>query len=461
LAFALVMAIVLAATGTFIRERLASNLDQATNRALRARAADVAALAQQSDTGLIDSRAAGPSGQRVEIAQLITAGGRVIDHTPTVSSRPLINAAALRATSDGRQLMRDLRLVNDQPVRLLAESVRAQGQTMTVVVGLSLEDRNRALSDLTGVLALGGPAALVLASIAGFLLTGGALRPVEAMRRRAAAISATNLADRLAPAGGNDEFGRLERTLNEMLARIQTSVVRERTFVSDASHELRSPLAVLRTELELIARDRPSGPALQSAIGSAIEETDRLRHIADDLLTLARADDQQLTIQAATVSAVRLLREAAGRAPSSEVSVTVNGGDSVRVHADPGRIGQAIDNLLANAIRHARSRVELSVVEQTTAIELHVTDDGAGFPADFLPHAWERFSRADAGRTEEGAGLGLSIVQTIAELHGGHAQAGNRPAGGADVWITLPRYTTIATATQARHQGADGATYAV
>jgi two-component system OmpR family sensor kinase len=455
LAFALVMAVVLAATGIFIRERLASNLDQAVDRALRARAADVAALAQQSDSGLIDARGAGPSGQRVDLAQLIDASGRVIDHTPTVSSRPLVTLAALRTTRAGRQFNSDTRLANGQPVRLLAESVRAQGQTMTVVVGVSLEERNRALSDLSGVLALGGPAALVLASIAGFLLTGGALRPVEAMRRRAAAISATTLAERLAPAGGDDEFGRLERTLNEMLARIQTSVVRERTFVSDASHELRSPLAVLRTELELIARDRPSGPTLQSAIGSAIQETDRLRRIADDLLTLARADDQQLTIRASSVSAVHLLREAAGRVPSSDVAITVNGGDGVRVHADANRIGQALDNLLANAIRHARCRVELSAVEQQTAIELHVTDDGAGFPPDFLPHAWERFSRADAGRTEEGAGLGLSIVQTIAQIHGGTAQASNHPTGGADVWITLPpaRATTIATTAQASPSG--------
>jgi two-component system OmpR family sensor kinase len=138
------------------------------------------------------------------------------------------------------------------------------------------------------------------------------------------------------------------------------------------------------------------------------------------------------------VSAVHLLREAAGRATRGEVSITVNAGDSVRVHGDANRIGQALDNLIANAIRHARIRVELSAVERQTAIELHVTDDGGGFPADFLPHAWERFSRADAGRTEEGAGLGLSIVQTIAELHGGHARAANRPVGGADVWITLP-----------------------
>lgn len=441
------MAIVLAATGIFIRERLGSSLDQAVDRALRARAADVAALAQQSDSGLIDARGAGPSGQRLELAQLINASGRVIDHTPTVSSRPMINLAALTSTRAGRQFSSDIRLANGQPVRLLAESVQAQGQTMTVVVGVSLEERNGALGDLTGVLALGGPAALVLASLAGFLLTGAALRPVEAMRRRAAAISAANLGERLAPAGGNDEFGRLERTLNEMLARVERSVVHERTFVSDASHELRSPLAVLRTELELIARDQPRGPALQAAIGSAIEDTDRLRRIADDLLTLARADDRQLTIQASSVSATHLLRDAARRIPSSQVTITVNDGGDGRVLADANRVGQALDNLLANAIRHARSRVELSARVRQTSIELHVTDDGAGFPAGFLPHAWERFSRGEAGRTEDGAGLGLSIVQTIAQLHGGHAHACNHSTGGADVCITLPRARDTAAGT--------------
>jgi hypothetical protein len=128
LAFALVMAIVLAATGIFIRERLASNLDQAVGRALRARATDVAALAQQSDSGLMDARGAGPSGQRVEVAQLINASGRVIDRTPTVSSRPLINLPALRTTCAGPQFTRDTHLANRQPVRLLAESVRAQGK---------------------------------------------------------------------------------------------------------------------------------------------------------------------------------------------------------------------------------------------------------------------------------------------------------------------------------------------
>jgi signal transduction histidine kinase len=110
------------------------------------------------------------------------------------------------------------------------------------------------------------------------------------------------------------------------------------------------------------------------------------------------------------------------------------------VSADPERIGQALDNLVDNAVRYAERGVQLSATPVNGVVELHVTDDGAGFPPDFLPHAWERFARADAGRTEGGSGLGLAIVRTIAEQHGGGAGARNRPVGGADVWISVPRF---------------------
>jgi len=450
-AFAAVMAVVLTATGLFVYQRQATNLDQAINRALRARAADIAALAQQSDTGLSDARPQGGRANGAGLAQLIDPSGRVLDRTPGLPGRPLLAPAALAAARRGATVVIDVRLVGDQPVRLLAEPVRAQDQKLVMVVGQSLEERNLALSDLRDVLLVGGPIALVLASLAGYLLTGAALRPVEMMRRQAANISATDLDQRLPPAGGNDELGRLGRTLNEMLTRIHASVQRERTLVSDASHELRTPLAVLRTELELIGRERSTGAALQSAISSAIDEVDRLVQLADDLLLLARADDHQLAIAPSRLAASELLHQAAARARrhpnAARTQITVEAPDDAEVLADQDRAAQAIDNLLANALRHTNTHVHLSARPNGAFVTLHVIDDGPGFPPDFLPHAWDRFARADTARTEDGAGLGLAIARTIAEAHHGQAHATNTPAGGADVWITLP------IAPQADHPG--------
>ncbi len=440
-AFALVMAVVLTAMGLFVYHRQATNLDLTIDRALRARAADVAALAQQSDTGLADARPRrGVNG--VQLAQLIDASGRVLDRTRGLSKRPLLGPKAIAATRHGATVLTDVRLAGDQPVRLLAQPVHAQDQRVVIIVGQSLEERNLALSDLAGALLVGCPLALLLASLAGYLLTGAALRPVETMRRQAASLSAADLEQRLPPAGGDDELGRLGRTLNEMLARIHASVQRDRQLVSDASHELRTPLAVLRTELELIVRERPVGPAWQAAIGSAIEETDRLSRLADDLLLLARADDDRLQIAPTRLSPAEMLHRAADRArrhPSaSDKQIAIDAAPDVDVLADGDRAAQALDNLLTNALRHADAQIRLSAHRRGGFVELHVTDDGPGFPAAFLPHAWERFARADAGRSEDGAGLGLAIVRAIAEAHGGQANATNTLTGGADVWVTLP-----------------------
>jgi len=418
-----------------------SDLDGAIDATLRARTADVSALAQQSDSALREDSEQRPAVRGVQFAQLIDASGRVLDRTPGIAARPLVKPADLRAARHGRRVLTDARF-DDDPVRLSAVAIRAQDQNLVVVVGQSLEARERALQDLSGVLLLGGPLALLIASLAGYRLTGAALDPVEDMRRQAEAISAANLDERLAPAGRNDELGRLGRTLNDMLARVQSAVAHERTFVADASHELRSPLAMLRTELELIARDAPTGPELQRAVRSAVDETARLSQLADDLLLLTRADEQQLEIRTARVPARGLLDAAAARARrqpgSSHITITVDADMSTFVVVDRARVAQALDNLLANALRHATGQISLSASTWNGAVQLHVLDDGPGFPPDFLPNAWTRFARADVARTEDGAGLGLSIVQSIAQLHGGSAHADNRQPHGADVWITLP-----------------------
>jgi two-component system OmpR family sensor kinase len=401
LAFACVMAILLAATGLFVRHRLVANLDNALGASLRSHAADVAALAQQSDTGLTDAKHNNGFGQRPQLAQIIDAAGHVTDATAGIPRRPLLSAQALSQARAGSVVVDRMLVAPGQPVRLLAVPISAQGQRLVAVVGQSLQERDRAINDLSGVLLVGGPAALLLASIAGYALTGAALRPVEVMRRR------------------------------------------ERSFIADASHELRSPLAMLRTELELMARDQPSGAELQAATASAIEETERLGRLADDLLLLTRADNQRYELRATPVSPGVLVHDAAARArrraPAPAVRIG-NGGDgaALLVMADRDRIAQAIDNMLDNALRHGGGDVELTARATGGSVEIHVLDDGPGFPPEFLPRAWERFSRADTARTDDGAGLGLSIIRTIAELHGGRADAVNRPGGGADVWISLP-----------------------
>lgn len=442
LGFAVVMAVVLAATGLVVYHRQQSDLDQGLARSLEARAADVAALAQQSDSGLKESQRSPTLGERTGVAELIDPRGQVVDGTPGVGRRPLIDRATLaRAQSTATVIQRARVPSLDDPARLLAVPVRAQDQTMVAVVGQSLEDRDRALSNLASILALGGPAALLLAALAGYGLTGAALRPVEAMRRRAEQLSANDLGARLPPAGNDDEFGRLGRTLNEMLARVETAVDRERAFVSDASHELRTPLAMVRTELELIARDKPSGHALQQATASAIEENDRLSRLTDDLLLLSRADEGRIVLRRSSLPAVELLTAAAERArraaPEHAGRIIVADSNGVRVSVDRARVEQALDNLVVNAIRHGCGEIQLSARSGNQGVELHVTDRGPGFPADFLPQAFERFARPDAGRTDDGTGLGLALVRAMAELHGGTAHASNRPDGGSDVWIVL------------------------
>jgi signal transduction histidine kinase len=434
------MALVLAATGLFLYLRLRSDLDHTLTQGLRSRAGDVSALVQQSDTGLRDAAHSGAGGVGADFAQILDASGRVFDATPGLQARPVLNAAQLRiaarrTTSFDRNSTPSL----PGPTRLLGTPVKAQGRNLVVVVGASLEDRDQALADLGALLLIGGPVALALAALAGYGLAAAALRPVESMRARAAAISTDELDQRLPLSRSRDELQRLGTTLNEMLARLEAGVARERTFVADASHELRTPLAMLRTELELMARDRPAGRALDGAVASAIAETDRLTRLTEDLLVLARADRGRLPVRAEVVAVADLLAGATSRYTSEEVD-----GDArieppgLRVRVDRARIEQALSNLIDNALRHGRGPVGLGAVLRGGFAELHVTDNGEGFPAGFLATAFERFTRGAPGRTERGAGLGLAIVQAIADSHGGRAGAVNLSGGGADVWIAIP-----------------------
>jgi signal transduction histidine kinase len=326
--------------------------------------------------------------------------------------------------------------LDGESARLFANPVNAQGRRLIVVVGASLETRDDALVTLRNELVVGGPAALLLASLLGYLVAGAALRPVERMRARAAEISANRLDERLPVVRSRDEVSRLGETLNAMLARLETSLERERSFVADASHELRTPLAHLRAEVEL-ALERPRERVeLEDALRTVAGETDRLSQLAADLLLLARADEGGLPLRLDEVVAREVMNGVATRYArrAADAGRAIEVGGDVTVHVDRLRIEQALGNLIDNALRHGAGTISVAARAEKDLVVLEVRDEGGGFPEGFERRAFERFSRGEESRTSPGAGLGLAIVAAVSEAHGGTATIGH----GASVSISLP-----------------------
>jgi two-component system OmpR family sensor kinase len=228
-----------------------------------------------------------------------------------------------------------------------------------------------------------------------------------------------------------------------MLLRLERAIERERGFVADASHELRTPLALMKAELDLALRKPRTAPELEEALRSTAAETDRLVRLAEDLLVLAQADDGRLPLRrddfraADLLSSVQLAFQTRAEAAGRTIEAAPSNG--IAVSGDRMRLEQALGNLVDNALRHGSGAVRLSAVDKNRRVELHVADEGQGFPPDFLPRAFERFGRANEARTSGGAGLGLALAAAIAEAHRGSAHASNQAGGGADVWIALPK----------------------
>lgn len=445
LAFAAAIGVLLAALGLFIYARFEAGLDASLNQGLSSRANDVRALVKQADTGLAESGGAGLSRSGASFAQVLKPGGAVLDQTPGTPRNSALSADEIARASREPLLVTASVAGVAHPVRLLATPVHAQGMGLVVVVGVSLQDRAAALKNLGDLMLLGGPIALVLASLLGYGVAALSLRSVEAMRGQAARLSVTEPGRRLALPPAHDELRRLALTLNEMLDRNEAAFARERRFVADASHELRSPLAVLKTELEVALTGESSQRELHAALESANAEADRVAHLARDLLTLAQSDQGELPIEPARLPVAdvfeRIRQRFVQRGRAEGRMLLADAPGELAVDADPLRVEQALSNLVDNALRHGAGTVTLFAQPRNGAVELHVADTGPGFPEEFLALAFERFSRPDLGRSVEGTGLGLSIVRSIAQAHGGEAHVANRPGAGADAWISVPAAT--------------------
>jgi two-component system OmpR family sensor kinase len=436
--FTLTMAVLLSLTGGFLYFRLGAELLRTIDNSLLSQADAVAAgIGQQgvafgaSDTS--STRALG------SFSQILGPRGTVLESSPTVAASPVVPAAMLAHLRGPTYIDRVVPGVNGTARILVVPQ-----ESMWVVTGTSLQNRDNILSELVVLMLVGGPVTLAIASAAGWAVAGAALRPVERMSREAAAISVSEPGRRLPAPVGRDEIARLGNTLNAMLARLEAAFDRERRFVDDASHELRTPLAVLKAELDL-ARSRPrTREELQAAVCSAAEEADRLTALAETLLVFSRAEGGRMPLHRQQTSLDELLEDACSalalRADAAGVDLRVVP-HRVTACVDPVRVRQAVENVVSNALGHTPGggQVRVSATRDGETVQLTVEDTGTGFDPAFLPRAFDPFASgpAEEGRAGQGAGLGLAIVRAIAEAHGGKAGAANRAEGGARVSLFL------------------------
>jgi signal transduction histidine kinase len=425
---ALALMLVLAAVGLFVYLRLADDLDESVDSTLEAR------LAAVVRSGEVTAGSAGDAEDG--FAQLLAPDGAVRARTGG-SAQPALTREERERAIAGEDVEAERAVAGvDGTARMLA-AVRGDGVTVAVV-GQSLEDRDETLASLAGAFALGAPVAAFVVALLGYGLAAMSLRPVERMRRQAEGVSLEGGPEALPLPAARDEVRRLGETLNAMLDRLRSSYERERRFVADASHELRTPVAVIKAELETALRRAPADPELREPLVAAVEECDRLAQLAEDLLVLARSGDGALPLRPRPLDAAELLEHVrtrfAARAGERGRAIRVEADEGLVLRADEQRLGQALGNLVDNALRHGEGEIALRARAVDGAIELEVDDEGPGFTPEIAGRAFERFARSDAARTRGGAGLGLAIVRAIAEAHGGVAEL----AGGAAVRLRLP-----------------------
>jgi two-component system, OmpR family, sensor kinase len=444
LVFALGTALLIGAVGLAFLVQLHRSLDATLDAGLRGRAD---AIAGELVTD-------GPRAVRVtgdeQPVQVLDPDGRVLVSSRKFAAAPVLDPA-------GRQEARTRAAAGRAPdaftvgeegdrTRFVAQWLADPG--VFLLVGGTTEIVDAADEHLDrGFLFLGPPAVLV-AGVGAWWLAGAALRPVERLRRQTADLSVRDDGTSLAVPATRDEIAALATTMNDLVGRLRAALAHERSFVADAGHELRTPLATLRAELELAARPGRTAAELHDAVVGAGVETDRLIRLAEDLLLLAHAEEGRPAVRRGPTDLVEVAvaatrgAEVLGRA--RHVTVALDAPTTAEVCGDPDQLRRAADNVLSNAVRHSPDggtvEVGVDAVEHGERVRLRVRDHGAGFPPDFLPHAFERFRRADTARARSGGGtgLGLAIVEAIVRAHDGTVRAADHEQGGAVVEIELP-----------------------
>jgi len=368
--------------------------------------------------------------------QVLDAQGNVVARSDGAPDSPLVDFRSMGPTLRVG-LTDDVPPDNDQ--RVSGRTVDTKFGRYTVLVGGDIEAAESTVHTALLLLAGACPVVVAVAAISTYRLMRRSLRSVDAIRARVAAITTSDLTERVPVPPGRDEISALATTMNDMLARIERGHSAQRQFVGDASHELRSPLTAIISALD-VAVAHPEVFDLDLATSTLVPEAQRMRVLVEDLLLLARADEGRLAIHR---EPVRLDDIAAGevmrqrRIGHRDIDITA---ELTELHGDAAALSRLVRNLLENAARHAHFRVETTVRPHGGYALLTVADDGPGIPARDRPRVFDRFVRleSDRARRSGGAGLGLAIVAEIATAHGGDVSIGDRPGGGTVVTVQLP-----------------------
>ena len=389
------------------RNSLIASLDETLSR----RADDIVALLE---IGALPAELAGGT---EEFAQLVGGDGEVVASTPNLNGNPPLLFEVPSGSGDVFHTV-TVPQVDDDLFRVISRQIPGTG---VLHIGTTYDVVAESAAALVTALAWIIPLLVVALGAIVWWLVGGTLRPVENIRLEVAEIGATDLGRRVPRPGTDDEIDRLAATMNEMLARLESSIGRQQRFVADASHELRSPLTRIRSELE-VELANPSGTTNRPVLESLLEEVIGLQHMVEDLLFLARTDSGHTPKVFRGLDLDDLVLKEARRIQSHQrVEVDLAAVSGAHVVGDAGQLTRAIRNILDNAERHAMSRISLSLGESAEVAILVVGDDGPGISDEDAERVFERFTRLDEARGAGtgGSGLGLAISREIVERHQG------------------------------------------
>jgi signal transduction histidine kinase len=374
--------------------------------------------------------------RRLTTAQIIAADNQVVQASTGAPTTPL---TAVRPAPG--QIVYDAAPADAEfGLRLTATTTDGLSGRYTVVVATNQEEIENTVKLVLGLAGIGTPFITVIAAGATYLLVGRSLRSVETIRGRVAAITSTDLTERVPVPQQRDEIAALAHTMNEMLARIEAGNNAQRRFVADASHELRSPLTSMSAALELgILRPDLFDTTLVET--TLVPETERMRHLIDDLLLLAQSDERGLPHRTVDVDLDDIVAAEIGRKRSQSGPIEISSDlEPVRIRGDAGHISRAVRNLLDNAARYAAASVTVRLTQDGDSARIEIADDGPGIPPADRDRVFDRFLRLqhDRSRDTGGSGLGLAIVAEIVAAHHGSVHFTNTPSGGATAVITLP-----------------------